>query len=157
MPEFFLTKMGQEFYDGTMKRIARALEKIAENGEKPLKAAPEAPKEPEHISKIIELSTAHITQEAAKVLDSLVERNEGFRLFSLEGEMHDFGVYPRGEYGWFIATPAEPMAQLRYASPDAAPLRSVMVALEYAQKQGCSWLLLDRDADETDNLPKYNW
>lgn len=30
MPEFFETRMGQHFYDGTMPRIAKALETIAD-------------------------------------------------------------------------------------------------------------------------------
>jgi hypothetical protein len=43
-PEFFQTVMGKQFYDGTMPRIAKALERIADAMEKqqePLAAAPE--------------------------------------------------------------------------------------------------------------------
>jgi hypothetical protein len=32
MPEFFETRMGHHFFDGTMPRIAKALERIADAG-----------------------------------------------------------------------------------------------------------------------------
>ena len=35
MPEFFQTRMGQQFYDSTMPRIAEALEKLVTSLEKP--------------------------------------------------------------------------------------------------------------------------
>jgi hypothetical protein len=41
-PKFFETKMGHQFYDGTMPRIAKALERIATAMEKQQQKAHEA-------------------------------------------------------------------------------------------------------------------
>lgn len=49
MTEFFQTKMGQQFYDGTMPRIARALESIAASLAAAPKQPPASPAKEEHV------------------------------------------------------------------------------------------------------------
>lgn len=163
-PQLFQTKMGQEFYDGTMKRIARALEKIAENTEP--KAVPKAPvagsDTPDYIRKIMEISTAHIDKAAA---DTLQEVGDTLYvpLYTAEDRVHDHnGFYvsegPDGA-GWLVTVPGSdwPVETTPYLGEEHEELASLVKVIAYAQKQGCRWLMLDRDATELSDLPTYEW
>lgn len=65
MPQFFETKMGQQFYDGTMRRVAHALESIATSLER-LAADHEASSD----------VTARVRRRAALKAWDTIRRNE---------------------------------------------------------------------------------
>lgn len=90
------------------------------------------------ISRMLTLSTAHITEEtaigltaAAKNMDSSI----------------DLCVYEKGEYGFLIHIPDE-----EYEAP--SDLRD---CIELADNNHCQWLCLDRDGDVTEKLHVYAW
>lgn len=62
-------------------------------------------------------------------------------------------AYKKGEYGWFIHIPDENLREY-FNNIFPADLLRVM---EFAQRFKCDWLCLDRDADEVDFLPRYEW
>lgn len=161
MPEFFQTIMGQRFYESTMPRIAKALERLADAAEAQAAPAP-APAKPEEtntigVGKIIELSNAHVTLDTARILDDMAETRDSFRLPDTSGNDAYIAVYPRDEFGWFLSIPAEPLGVVPPIVNDDGCVRVVAGVVRYAQSKGCSWVLLDRDADKTEDLPTYEW
>jgi hypothetical protein len=93
------------------------------------------------IAKILTLSTAHVTSETCN-------------------EYLPFGnpltAYPKGEYGWFIFA-GEPDAYHHERKVEGDVPADLMAALDLARQQGCDWLCLDRDGDETEELPTFDW
>jgi hypothetical protein len=66
MPEFFQTVMGQRFYEGTMPRIAKALEEIAKELKRAndMREKAEVAKAPEDLALKIDLEKiAELTKE----------------------------------------------------------------------------------------------
>lgn len=90
------------------------------------------------IAQMLTLSTAHIKEETADFLD-----NEDYALV----------VYPKSEYGWFI------LADLDSLSEEELSLipNDLMAVIQFAKENGCSWLCLDRDGSEIEQLPVYDW
>ena len=92
-------------------------------------------------AKVMEISTCHVSEETAKMLDieaANTERNL------------DLVVYAKGEYGWWIFVPDEDMM------PETIP-EELAACLNHARKAGCKWLCLDCDADVIDELAKFSW
>ncbi|MEK3955921.1 MULTISPECIES: DUF5983 family protein [unclassified Psychrobacillus] len=91
------------------------------------------------ISSMLTISTAHISEETAK----LIESN------AIQGLIH----YQKNEYGWFIYTGVEEdEVELKEDLPE--DLKSVM---DVAIRHNCIWLCLDRDAELAKDLPIYHW
>jgi hypothetical protein len=79
--QFFQTRMGQQFYDGTMPRIAAALDKIA----KALAAKEQEPK----VAALVAIQTLMNGQEwDADTLDAIAEelRAAGYPVMDIEPE-----------------------------------------------------------------------
>ena len=95
----------------------------------------------ECISKMLTISTAHISKKTADLLDFEGKNNV----------LQDIVVIPKDEYGWFI-----------YPYPDDEKKLAVLpndlrACIHFARKNGCSVLCLDRDYDEVAELPTYEW
>ena len=89
------------------------------------------------ITKILTISTAHITKVTAELLD------DGVR---------DLSVYSKGEYGWFIFVPeSDVINSLHIMLPD------LMRLLQFAKDLGCEWLCLDRDGEVLEYFNTYEW
>lgn len=89
------------------------------------------------ISKMLTISTAHITKVTAELLD------DGVR---------DLIVYPKGEYGWLIVVPeSDVIDSLHIVMSD------LMRLLTFAKDLGCEWLCLDCDREVLDYLHTYEW
>lgn len=87
-----------------------------------------------HIEKALTLSTAHITEETARWLDTNPDR---------------FVIYPKKNYGWFIS-----VGELE----DFEGIPSDLVFLiGYAMGSDCCWIQLDRDAETIMELPTFDW
>lgn len=104
------------------------------------------------ITKMLTLSTAHITKETAKILESGDRR---------QGTLPPY--FPKGDYGWFF-----------YVDPDYLCVHSdgrveemypktsgdLHDCLREAWREGCNWLCLDSDGlvvEDDDYLPVYVW
>lgn len=85
------------------------------------------------IQQMLVLSTAHVTEETATMLDR-AEAN--------------FVRYGKAEYGWFIPILDDPQ-------PDMPADLQACVA--YAKTHGCTWIMFDCDALTVDDLPTYDW
>lgn len=89
------------------------------------------------ISKMLTISTAHITEITAELLDDGVK---------------DLAIYKKADYGWFIFIPSsDVIASLHIVLPDLIDL------LAFAKDLGCEWLCLDRDGEELNYFRTYNW
>jgi hypothetical protein len=86
------------------------------------------------IHQFFELSTIHIKPETAEWLG---------------GKAGELVSYPKGEYGWFIPL-------IMHGDRQRVP-EDLAAVMWYAHDAGCTMLVLDRDAEENDNLPTYNW
>lgn len=90
------------------------------------------------ISKMLTISTAHITKETADLLN--VEMKEDNMWLC---------VYNKENYGWFIHVPDD-LEDLNV--PD-----ELMKCLLFAKDIGCDWLCLDCDGEVLPYLHQYNW
>lgn len=96
------------------------------------------------ITKTLELSTAHISQETNSLLLESQTTDCHFPLI----------VYNKPDYGYWIVVPSE-ASDWEYAQ-DHIP-KELMGILQYAKERDCSWVMLDRDAYEIEELPTYEW
>lgn len=86
------------------------------------------------VQKMLVLSTAHISRETALYLDNY----------------QSIG-YSKDEYGWFIPI-TDVDTQYRNGWPD-----DLWAIRKFAIAHGCSWIMLDRDADTIDGLETWDW
>lgn len=94
------------------------------------------------ITKMLTLSTAHISYDTATKLDAAVSHQQ-------------FGacvVYNKDSYGWFIYIDSNALAESRNGVPT-----DLLACIELALAEGCAVLCLDADANEVDELPCYEW
>ena len=90
------------------------------------------------ITKMLTLSTAHITKDTAKLLE--VEPNTD--------EMQ-LCVYNKADFGWFI--------YVNDFLEDRGIPDDLYKCLELAKENDCNWLCLDCDGDVVDELEVYEW
>ena len=94
--------------------------------------------------KMLVLSTSHIRPET----------DNNFELFTddVPGTFYPkvCGGRDGESYGWFI--PCGPGIQWSHmVSDDLVAIRKL------AEREGCTWIMLDRDGDTTEELPVYDW
>lgn len=94
------------------------------------------------VSRMLTLSSGHISEEAANMLDSEPDTNH--MGLSVYGKSSDGGE----SYGWFIYLPGETPA----AVPDC-----LKRCIETARSLGCGILCLDPDGPEYPGLETYDW
>ena len=79
--------------------------------------------------KMLALSTAHVPGEA-----------------EVDAMKMNVVVYDKPAYGWFI-----PIVE------QSKPPEWLMPLWRFAKDQGCTWLMLDRDAERIEGLPFWEW
>jgi hypothetical protein len=92
------------------------------------------------ISKMLTLSTRHVTEDAMMKLAEM----------TMEGE--PYVVYEKEEYGFFILVGKKDPEGLKDTLPS-----SLKDVIAFAYERGIDWLCLDRDGAETEALPAYVW
>lgn len=83
------------------------------------------------ISKIISISTAHITEQTADLL--------------IKGELEP-AVYPKDKYGWFI-----------FVSNENTVPKDLKQVMEFAKRHNCVWIDMDCAGAVIPFLPTYEW
>ena len=99
------------------------------------------------INKMLTVSTAHITQETAELLDKICKDSTLSSLIVYEKVCRYKNI--QEEYGWFI-----------YCNVNLADLKApedLLNVICFAKDLGCAWLCFDRDGDILDYLETYNW
>jgi len=89
------------------------------------------------IRTLLDLSTAHLSQETCRDLNSY----EGVTAYETK-------------YGWLMYIPAQDAAELAHNGdwpPELLPI------VNLARTHGCDYILFDRDAPETNLLPTFDW
>lgn len=101
------------------------------------------------IDQMITISTCHISQETAQILEDSSEERTSLCLPA---------TYTKGKYGFLIYV-GEDFTGDRIKDSDACNdvPDDLYECMKLARKQGCVWLCLDRDAMVVDNLPSYDW
>lgn len=94
--------------------------------------------------KMLVLSTAHLTEKTAKAIEEAAEELPPFCTIDWAPS------FMRAE-GWIWYVGEENPVVTRPFPDEFAALFSL------AMENGCTWLMLDRDADPADNLPTYEW
>lgn len=168
-PEFFQTLMGRTFYEATMPQLVKQLQRLNENLQELLednakytictgKATPAPPAAASQgLRRAWELCTAHIDERAAKALDAIVEDAGHVTLHRLgETDIHAASsVDARGEWGWYISVPEEPLDVPLYTTVPG--LETFIRLLQRAQQEGFNFIVLDRDAEVLEGLDTYSW
>lgn len=90
------------------------------------------------ISKMLTLSTAHITKETAEALDNEVFAGCPYLV-----------VYQKDDYGWFVYLPSK-IEKIDIPHD----LKKCML---FAKDLGCDWLCLDANGEVLKYLHIYNW
>lgn len=90
------------------------------------------------ITKMLTISTAHITEETARLLE-LEPDNDNMQLI----------VYNKADFGWFIYVN-------EYLENRDIP-DDLRKCLELAKENDCKWLCLECDTDVVDGLDEYEW
>lgn len=90
------------------------------------------------ITKMLTLSTIHITQETADKLN-----------YELNNDVMFITVYTKEDYGWFIYLPEN------FEEIDVP--EDLMKCLLFAKDLDCGILCLERDGEVLSYLNKYNW
>lgn len=101
------------------------------------------------ISKMLTLSTAHITKETADKLD-LDCKPVSPEDYWQHSFCFDLGlsIFPKDDFGWFLWIPSADRAAL----PD-----DLKQCIELALANGCDWLCLDSDGLIEKSLKTYEW
>lgn len=92
------------------------------------------------VTKLLVLSTGHITKETNSLL-TIIDMSE----WPCSGG-------PYGDYGWFLYAHDENCDEGDQKIPD-----DLWAVMQFARKEGCNYILLDRDGDTTEELPIYDW
>jgi hypothetical protein len=97
----------------------------------------------DEISKMLTLSTGHITKATSELLELVTD---------------DVPVnFSKGSYGWIMVVPSAPYgASGNTHDPPTCP-DDLKAVLAYARGLGCEWLCLDCDGDINLNLPTWEW
>ena len=95
------------------------------------------------ITRVLNLSTAHITKNTADTLDRCALNNDYIPLCS---------VYEKGEYGWYVYIDDSDNPYL--ISDELSDIRDCII---FALKHDINCICFDRDADTVIGLPVYNW
>lgn len=96
------------------------------------------------IHKMLTLSTGHVRKSTAQLFEL---NTDDVPIFF---EKKPWGERDGDGYGWFIPIiKDEPF-------PHTCPDELVKVR-EFAEAQGCTWIMFDRDADTIDDLPTWDW
>ena len=100
---------------------------------------------PSHVRKFLDISTAHITENTAGMLDDSVHQFLGTAPFI---------AYPLGDAGWLVYVPSED-------SPNTNTLAEfhpdLLACMEYARQHNCDYIMFDQDGTVIDDLPAYDW
>lgn len=100
---------------------------------------------------VLELSTAHVTEEVAAVLDRELDHRAQqepcFPPWTWEQSVMGSIL---SEYGWWLYANDDPGMW-----PDFPECLQAIFAL--AKDLGASWIKFDRDADPIEELPTYEW
>jgi hypothetical protein len=92
------------------------------------------------ISKMLTVSTEHITEDTTNFIDDE----------SVDTETNQLIVYKEDEYGWFIYTGFD-IEEVKSIPEDLKKL------IKFAKGNDCDWLRIDRDGRLVNGLPTYNW
>lgn len=92
----------------------------------------------DEIHNVLTLSTSHVTETTAKILNSIPCEQWS----SVCGG-------PFGSYGWFMYAPEEDF--------EGTIPPELMRVFKYARSVGCKYVLFDRDANTVDQLPAFEW
>ena len=94
---------------------------------------------------ILDISTAHVSIASRAWLD---EQSAISLAYRQETDAQPIATIAGFGYGWFLtANPAE--------SAEALMPGDVKSVLKYARAQGCSYVVLDRDSDQIEELPAF--
>jgi len=90
------------------------------------------------ISKMLTISTAHITEKTADLLE-----------IELDNDNMQLCVYNRADFGWFIHIPDD--------CEDCDIPQDLLTLIKFAKDIECDWLCLDCDGEVLEYLDSYEW
>ena len=105
------------------------------------------------IAKMLVLSTWHIGHKTAASFDRA--ENSGVPFADCgDGDIWSMTVYEKGQWGYIFPIIDDYIEDHKTRAFLPSDLLTV---IDFAHAQGCSWVMFDRDADQIDGLPVYDW
>ena len=98
-----------------------------------------------HVRKFLDISTAHVTESTATMLDDCLQQFLGTAPFI---------SYLIGDTGWLVYAPAED-SPTTDAIAEFHP--DLLACIDYARQHDCDYILFDQDGTVIDDLPAYDW
>lgn len=94
--------------------------------------------------KMLVISTGHIREETNTNFENHTDSVPGIYYSKQNGDADG------EQYGWFIPV-GEEIEWSHMVSADLLAIRNV------AEREGCHWIMLDRDGPYIEELPVYDW
>ena len=91
------------------------------------------------ITKVLTIASYHVTKETAE------------KLSDKKWTCCHISIFDKGDYGWWIWIPED------YWYYNIGVPKDLDACIKLAIKHGCTWLCLDCDAMEAEELPFYDW
>ena len=102
------------------------------------------------VSKMLTLSTAHIQEKTASMLQGVTHRHVAYLEAIVNGVCPP--VYAKEGYGYFLFVDADSLEEYAETMPE-----DLYACCSYAKEQGCEWLCLDEDGPVMEGLKTYEW
>ena len=105
---------------------------------------------------ILDVSTLHIAKSDTAILDLWAETEDAYA--TTKGQTAALAPVrcAKHAYGYFLGVPRRDGRQTFAAIVPTAP-QSVLDIWTYAERRGCSFVLLDGSGQDHDELPTYEW
>ena len=104
------------------------------------------------IHRVLVLSTAHLSDHTCNIYLAQQVDLSATRETGSTWTPPSVIAYEKRDYGYFVWVPENPAESERADVP--LELRS---AIHVARREGCGWVMFDRDGPTIDDLPTYDW
>ena len=89
------------------------------------------------INKMLSLSTAHVSEKTAHIMEN----------FNIDNVV----IYDKPGYGWFVYVPDKlELEEIQDTCPD-----DLYACLVFARENDCNWIMFDSDVEPIDELAVY--
>lgn len=110
------------------------------------------------IVNMLVLSTAHVSQStASRMTVAAGMGNEKGNVQNTEGNGVGVIIYSKGNHGWLVPIIAEDLKPDERFNHESETPEDLAAVLRYAMEKGCTWVMFDKDAEDVEYLPTFEW
>lgn len=110
------------------------------------------------IVKMLVLSTAHVSKSTAITMTLQGSMDElDYSVQNEIGNGLDVILYNKGENGWLVPIITDDLKEGESFYHEVKAPEDLATVLRFAMEQGCSWVMFDKDGEQIESLPKFEW